>query len=139
MVLCSKSDTDACTDIGKVFSALQKHLLNERAQMNPEDISDRFCNLLGLSVQLANQVREVCRKARNLPGLDGRSPNTIVGACIYLVTQMFGRELSCKDIADAVSVSEATIKSAYRTLSEQVASVLTDEMKSKNMGDRLAH
>ncbi|KAL7752292.1 transcription initiation factor IIB [Sorochytrium milnesiophthora] len=113
-------------DIGKVFSALKQHLLSETTQMNPENISDRFCNQLGLSVPITRQVQDMCRKARSLPGLDGRSPNTIVGACVYLVTQSAGLDVSCRDIAEVVSVSEATIKSAHRILSDQVPGIAND-------------
>jgi transcription initiation factor TFIIB len=61
----------------------------------------------------------LCEKVAQKDMLAGRSPITIVAACLYFVSCLSENGCTSKDIADTCQCTESTLKNAYRILYEQ--------------------
>lgn len=48
--------------------------------------------------------------------LAGKSPISIVAACIYMVSSLSSEPAAAKEIADTAGCTEGTLKNAYKTL-----------------------
>ena len=86
------------------------------SQQSTDDYVARFCSHLNLSESIKNAAVAVVKKATDENILAGRSPLTVVGACIFLITQLSQTPKTEREISPVAGVSEATIRSAYRDL-----------------------
>lgn len=84
---------------------------------NAVDLVARFCNHLGLDMQITKCIEDVAAVLRDKGILAGRSPITVAATCIYLITRMLGQDVSAKKISAAAGVSDVTIKGSSRSLS----------------------
>ena len=55
-------------------------------------------------------------KVKGQGPLNGRSPLSISAAVIYMASELFGESRATKDIAQATSVSEGTVRSSYKLI-----------------------
>jgi transcription initiation factor TFIIB len=91
-----------------------------------ENLMPRACNKLGLEtyVQL---VAEECARVVTEQGIAaGRSPLSIAGACLYLVSHLMQNPRSPKEIGLAVEVSDGTIRTAYKLMHAQQDKIIKD-------------
>ncbi|KAI9138302.1 cyclin-like protein [Paraphysoderma sedebokerense] len=116
-------------EIGRVYKLLSAHLNTAIKGMDSADLMSRYCSNLGLPLEVQRASASVASKAKDLIGLSGRSPISIAGACIYMVSHLYGSPKSAKEIAPVVGVSDGTIKQAYKVLYSNRDTLLTDEMK----------
>lgn len=95
----------------------------------------RACTKLGLGTQV-QMVAEECADNVALHGIAaGRSPLSIAGACLYLVSHLMGFPKSPKEIGLAVEVSDGTIRTAYKLMYAEQHLVIKDDWIIKG-GDR---
>ncbi|EGV63495.1 transcription initiation factor IIB [Yamadazyma tenuis] len=123
------------TEIGKVFKIMDR-IIREKNAINPaafslvedniqttqtsaEDLIRRYCSHLGLGTQITNAAEYIARRCKELGVLAGRSPTTIAATVIYMANVIFGADLQPSKIADKTGVSEGTIKTSYRVITEQ--------------------
>ncbi|KAH7380082.1 transcription initiation factor-like protein iib [Pyrenochaeta sp. MPI-SDFR-AT-0127] len=100
-----------------------------------EVLMPRACAKLGLptSVQL---VAENCASIVTEQGVAaGRSPLSIAGACLYLVSHLMGHPKSPKEIGAAVEVSDGTIRTAYKLMHAAQDKIIQPSWLEKG-GDR---
>ncbi|GAA93702.1 uncharacterized protein L969DRAFT_96771 [Mixia osmundae IAM 14324] len=102
----------------------------------PEDTIVRFCNHLGMSAYIQSRGREVVRKVMNLGVLDGRSPVTVAGSCIYLTAHLFGEPRSARDIGEVAGVTDGTIRMAYRLIHPHLDEVIDQAWIDSGRADR---
>ncbi|KAL7005237.1 transcription initiation factor IIB [Cystobasidiomycetes sp. EMM_F5] len=74
----------------------------------------RFCSQLGLPPAIQSAAGEVVRKMDEHGDLAGRSPISIASACLYFTSHAFGVGKSVKEIAAVASISDTTVRTAYR-------------------------
>jgi transcription initiation factor TFIIB len=103
-------------EIGRCCTALKAKLQTSTSVMNSEDLMARFCSNLQLPNYVQKAGVDLVRRAKELGTLAGKSPISVAAACIYLVSYLFKSPRSTKDIANVAGVSEATIKTAYKSL-----------------------
>jgi transcription initiation factor TFIIB len=95
----------------------------------------RACTKLGLGTQV-QMVAEECADNVALHGIAaGRSPLSIAGACLYLVSHLMGFPKSPKEIGLAVEVSDGTIRTAYKLMYAEQHLIIKDDWILKG-GDR---
>lgn len=91
------------------------------------ELIGRACNKLGLSQVISLVAQEAAGRVSELGVAAGRSPLSITGACIYLVAHLMGQPRTPKDIGLAVDVSDGTIRTAYKLISQAVDKIIDDE------------
>lgn len=100
-----------------------------------ENLMPRACAKLGLptSTQI---VAEDCARIVTEQGVAaGRSPLSIAGACLYLVSHLMGHPKAPKEIGAAVEVSDGTIRTAYKLMHAAQDKIIQQSWLDKG-GDR---
>ncbi|KKA19301.1 Transcription initiation protein, partial [Rasamsonia emersonii CBS 393.64] len=82
----------------------------------PSDLCSRFCNLLDLPYQVTNVSMALSDRVTTMGDLAGRSPLSIVAACIYMASYLMGHGKTAKEISQVAHVSDGTIRGAYKQL-----------------------
>ena len=83
----------------------------------PQDMVERICNQLGIrNRSIVIYATHLAKNIVNIQELAGRSPLSTASACIYMAAHLVGQPRSYKDISKFASVSDATIKQAYKRL-----------------------
>jgi transcription initiation factor TFIIB len=119
-------------EFGRVFNSINKEVA-QLTNTNSEDISGRYCNSLGLRQNVANVVSLVCQRARGLTEMASRTPGTIAGASIYMMSHLLGDPRSAKDIAHMVKVTESTVRQAYKILRDNMSIVMDESLPKMDM------
>jgi len=65
-----------------------------------------------------NAAKYVADKIQEIQVATGRQPQTIAGVAIYMVSQLSTEKKTCSQIAEAVNITEQTIKQAYKDIYE---------------------
>ncbi|KAJ1666094.1 transcription initiation factor IIB [Coemansia sp. RSA 1813] len=118
-------------DVRKVFTLL-RHIAGTRTTVtSSEDLIMRFSSRLDLDNSVSIVVRMLSQKAKDLDNISGKNPITIAGACIYFVSQLFGKDCNAESISTVTGISESTIKSTHRILYENRKTILTPEILSR--------
>jgi transcription initiation factor TFIIB len=126
-------------DIGRVYKNLEKFLMkwsndsiqaieegggvanqsiaySATASTRPDQLCERYNNMLGGPFRVGRIAAELAQKTTPYEELAGRSPLSIAAACVYFASHLLGLGKSTKQIGEVASVSEATIKGAYKQL-----------------------
>lgn len=116
-------------DIGRCVKAMQP-FLEKQSTPNIEDFMARFCSHLRLKIEVQKAAIFFARRIKELGWLEGKSPLSIASAGIFMVSWLFddspGR--TAKDISFVSGVSENTIRSVYKDLYNQRASLVPPEL-----------
>ena len=103
-------------------SAAQQHsesALSAAAGATATSLVERYCSYLRLPRVIELAVTAVIEAAERLSVLDGRTPATLVGVCIYLCTQLAEEGRHAREwekIAMVTSTSVVTLRKAYKEL-----------------------
>ncbi|KAI8978612.1 cyclin-like protein [Pilobolus umbonatus] len=125
-------------EIGRCYKSLQAKLQTNTSVMNSEDLMSRFCSNLQLPNYVQKAGMDLVKRAKEVGTLAGKSPISIAAACIYLVSYLYRLPKSTREIAHVAGVSEATIKSAYKSLyAERDSLIDMEDIKSKSHGEGL--
>ena len=103
-----------------------------------EALCGRYCSNLGFlnAHQMEKISKALAAKSYSVKDLAGRSPLSVAAACIYMASHLMGDPRSTKDIATVAGVSDGTIKTAYKFLYHQRASLVeTSWLKPNGVGD----
>ncbi|KAF1947792.1 cyclin-like protein [Clathrospora elynae] len=105
------------------------------ASTSAASLMPRACAKLGLGTQV-QLIAEDCADRVDKHGVAaGRSPLSITGAVLYLVSHLMGCPKSAKEIGLAVQVSDGTIRTAYKLMVAEQDKIISDECIAKG-GDR---
>ncbi len=80
----------------------------------------------------------MANRATELGTLAGKSPISLVAACLYLVSSLSANPRSAKEIADVAGCTEATLKNAYKLLYESRNELLPADFKFSKSWSTLA-
>jgi transcription initiation factor TFIIB len=72
--------------------------------------------MLGLNFRIQSISQALAEKIPSIETLAGRSPLSNAAACIYFASNLLGQKTPSKEISQVASVSDATIKHAYKLL-----------------------
>lgn len=126
-------------EIGRIYKALEKFFTSQNIERNnavvsnggvpdanegytattstkPSDLCNRFCNLLDLPFQVTSVSVALSDRVTTQGNLAGRSPLSIVAACIYMTSHLMNHSKSAKEISQVAHVSDGTIRGAYKQL-----------------------
>ncbi|KAJ1560665.1 transcription initiation factor IIB, partial [Nowakowskiella sp. JEL0078] len=105
-------------DMGKCYKILQAEGLIAQQQV-PSTFDahiNRFCSQLSLPLEVKSGAKAVARRLQELGTLEGRSPITVVAACIFFVSSMLQEPRNIHLIAEIAGCADATLKHAYKLL-----------------------
>jgi len=143
-------------EIGRTFKILEAFMSKQMrdlpqtagngAVMNPSsfkqtksteasELIGRSCNKLTLSQQVSIIAQEAAARVTEIGVAAGRSPLSITGACIYLISHLMGQPRNPKEIGLAVEVSDGTIRTAYKLIWPALDKII-DEAWIRKGGDR---
>ena len=91
----------------------------------------RFCNQLQLPSKVSLIAMDCAKEMSEKGLLAGRSPLSIAGVAIYMITHLMGVPKTTKEIGDASGVSDGTIRTAYKTMYPQRMNVVKTEYLEK--------
>jgi transcription initiation factor TFIIB len=95
------------------------------------DLIGRATSKLGLEQSISIICEAAAARVTALGVAAGRSPLSITGACIYLVSNLMGFPRSAKEIGTAVDVSDGTIRVAYRLILDAKDRIIDDAWLQK--------
>jgi transcription initiation factor TFIIB len=141
-------------EIGRIYKALEKFFTAQNIERNnasggaessdnytattstkPSDLCSRFCNLLDLPYSVTSVSSSLSDRVTAMGDLAGRSPLSIVAACIYLASYLMGHGKSAKEISIVVHVSDGTIRGAYKQLYAERERLVDKEWIKDGKGD----
>lgn len=145
-------------ELGRIYKALEKFFTAQNIERNnavtsnggivdpnnnytattstkPSDLCNRFCNGLGLKYQVTSVSIALSDRVTTKGDLAGRSPLSIVAACIYMASYLMGDGKSAKDISQVAHVSDGTIRGAYKQLYAERERLIDPEWIKDGKGD----
>lgn len=140
-------------EIGRVFKQLESFLqkmggedkiakatgysqqYTAKGSTTADELCIRYCSNLGFrnAVRVESVARRLAEKSSEVSDLAGRSPLSVAAACIYMASHLVGEPRSTKQISVVSSVSDGTVKTAYRYLYASKDTILTKEVFSEEM------
>ncbi|PIA17226.1 transcription initiation factor IIB [Coemansia reversa NRRL 1564] len=121
-------------EVTRTLKVIKGKLDTETGMTSSNDLIERFCSNLKLDYETRRIARILSENARNLGDTTGKSPLSVAGACIYMATQLIGRERSPKDISTISGISELTIKCIYKILYNSRKALLTPDILKHGHG-----
>lgn len=112
--------------------------LKQQVQLDARQIADAAANRLSLPMDVINAARFVTDTITKLQIATGRQPQTIAGVALFMVTQLSTEKKFCSEIAEAVNITEPTIKQAYKDIYEFRSQIIPPWWKHKEPIDSLA-
>jgi len=103
-------------EIGRCYKALQPLFENPVQKISIDAYISRFASNLGLDNDVQKASLQLANKVMDLGVLAGKSPISLVSACLFYISSMSKVPVSAKDIAETAGCTEGTLKNAYRIL-----------------------
>ncbi|KAJ3048926.1 transcription initiation factor IIB [Rhizophlyctis rosea] len=104
-------------EIGRIFKVLSNSVLQKQSEeISLTSYIGRFASTLDLDQTIQRTTNTVCDRATARGTLAGKSPISIVAACLYFAANMSHKTVSSKQIAEVAGCTEATLKNAYKLL-----------------------
>ncbi|KAI8823588.1 cyclin-like protein [Fimicolochytrium jonesii] len=105
-------------EIGRNYKLLVGLLGKPGKEISMDSYIIRFSSALDLSQDVKRATSELLRRANDLGTLAGKSPISIVAACLYFVSCLCRENegKSAKEIAQVAGCTESTLKNAYKLL-----------------------
>ncbi|KAJ5918500.1 hypothetical protein N7454_000132 [Penicillium verhagenii] len=142
-------------EIGRIYKSLEKFFTTQNIERNkasggagdstdnytattstkPSDLCNRFCNLLDLPYSVTSVSASLSDRVTAMGDLAGRSPLSIVAACIYMASYLMGHSKSAKEISLVAHVSDGTIRGAYKQLYAERERLVDKEWIKDGRGD----
>ncbi|GAA0170664.1 general transcription factor [Lithospermum erythrorhizon] len=129
--ICSIANGASKKEIGRAKEFIVKQLKVEMGEsmemgtIHAGDFMRRFCSNLGMRHEEMKVVQETVQKAEEFD--IRRSPISIAAAIIYIITQLSpDTKKPLRDISNATTVAEGTIKNAYRDLYPHVTKIIPE-------------
>ncbi|CDW73110.1 transcription initiation factor iib [Stylonychia lemnae] len=110
---------------------------DERVIVKPWQLADQACNKLELGIDVNNAAKHTAEQIYKLEIATGRQPQTIAGVAVFIVSQLSTQKKSLSEIAESLSITEQTIKTAYKEIYEYRTVVIPPYWKHKESVDSL--
>ena len=105
-------------DVSRTYNCIVRILKIKIPIATPQNYISRLCGQLHLNGETQAIVKELLTEAGEKGLITGRSPLAIVGALIYIASNMTHDKRTQSEIALAANVTEVTIRNRYKELKE---------------------
>ncbi|MGV9203653.1 MAG: transcription initiation factor IIB [Promethearchaeia archaeon] len=100
----------------RCFRLIIRELNINMKASSPKNYISRFCADLNLSGKTLNRAAELIKLAKRHRITTGKSPSGLAGAALYVAAMQEGERRTQKEISNAASVTEATIRNRYKEI-----------------------
>jgi transcription initiation factor TFIIB len=107
-------------EVGKTFRFIARNLNIKLLPAGPVDYIPKFANKLNFSAATQTKAVEILKKAQNVELTSGRGPIGLSAAALYVASLLTGEKRTQREIADAVGVTEVTIRNRYKEIVEKL-------------------
>ena len=86
----------------------------------PENFVPRYGSMLGFKGETVSRARNIVKEAREKGITSGKSPVSVAAGGLYLDSLLEGEDVTQKELADTLDVTNNTIRKMYRQLAEEL-------------------
>jgi transcription initiation factor TFIIB len=103
-------------DVTKCYKMLSIGLPNQKIKTNMAEWVTTLWNRVEASALVEKASRALVEIVWEREMLTGRNPNTIAGACLYMIAVNTNEPLEYRTVAEAAGLAESTIRETYKRL-----------------------
>ena len=107
-------------DVRKSFYTLVRELKLKLPTRNPTSFVPKYANELNMPPEAEGLVNKALSTFSEHYTMSGKDPKGYVAGAIYLINEMKGLDITQKDIAETVGVTEVTLRSRYKELKKKL-------------------
>jgi len=116
-------------EIGRSYRYVARELGIRILPARPQDYVPRFASMLGLSDKVQVKAIQILKKAKKNEATSGKGPTGVAAAALYIAAVLLGEKRTQREIADAICVTEVTIRNRFKELVEKLG--IADEIEKK--------
>ncbi len=125
----SKASGITKRDIGKTYRYIARKLDIRILPAKPQDYIPRFGSLLGLNERVQVKAVKILDQATKHDVTSGKGPIGVAAAALYIAAVLEGNKKTQREVADAIGVTEVTIRNRYKEVVERLG--IKDEVEEK--------
>ncbi len=108
--------SESAKNVRRCYITLVKELKLKVPSINPISLISRFIVELGLNAEIENTTNKIISKyVKNIP-ISGKDPKGICAGSLYLACKIHNKNVTQKNVAEVVGVTEVTLRSRYKEL-----------------------
>jgi len=107
-------------DVRRSYRALIKELKLKAPNTDPSTLIPRYVTKLHLPIEVERLAMKVVKKFCNNYPISGKDPKGLVAGAIYLVCKIKNINITQKKLANAVGVTEVTLRSRYKEMNSRL-------------------
>ena len=116
-------------DIGKTYRYIARKLNVRILPAKAQDYVPRFGSLLNLSERVQVRAVDVLDEAAKHDVTSGKGPIGVAAAALYIAAVLEGEKKTQREVADAIGVTEVTIRNRYKEMVESLG--IKEEVEEK--------
>jgi len=116
-------------EIGRTYRYIARELHVRILPAPPQDYVPRFASMLGLSDKVQARAIQFLREAKKNEVTSGKGPTGVAAAALYIAAVLEGEKRTQREIADAIGVTEVTIRNRFKELVENLG--IEEEVEKK--------
>ena len=116
-------------DIGKTYRYISRKLNIRILPARPQDYIPRFGSLLDLDEIVQVRAISILDDATKFDVTSGKGPIGVAAAALYIAAVLEGRRKTQREVADAIGVTEVTIRNRYKEIIDHLG--IKDEVEEK--------
>jgi len=103
-------------EIGRTYRYIARELGIRILPSMPKDYIPRFASMLGLSDRTKVKAIRLLNEARKIKATRGKGPTGVAAAALYIAAVLGGEKRTQREIADAIGVTEVTIRNRFKEI-----------------------
>ncbi|MEM5814937.1 MAG: TFIIB-type zinc ribbon-containing protein [Candidatus Aenigmatarchaeota archaeon] len=107
-------------EVGRTYRYLARELKLRILPISPESFIPRFCSILGLSDKVQAKALEILKKVEKKGLSTGKGPTGVAAAAIYIASVLTGERRTQREIADALGITEVTIRNRLKEIATKL-------------------
>ncbi|MBR9682667.1 MAG: transcription initiation factor IIB [Candidatus Aenigmarchaeota archaeon] len=107
-------------EIGRTYRYIARELHIRILPAPPQDYVPRFSSMLGLSDKVQAKAIRFLKLAKKNEVTSGKGPTGVAAAALYIAAVLEGEKRTQREIADAIGVTEVTIRNRFKELIEKL-------------------
>jgi len=107
-------------EIGRTYRYISRELKIRILPAPPQDYVPRFASMLGLSDKVQAKAIRFLKLAKKNEVTSGKGPTGVAAAALYIAAVLEGEKRTQREIADAIGVTEVTIRNRFKELIEKL-------------------
>ena len=116
-------------EIGRTYRYISRELKIRILPAPPQHYVPRFASMLGLSDRVQAKAIQFLKEAKKNEVTSGKGPTGVAAAALYIAAVLEGEKRTQREIADAIGVTEVTIRNRFKELVETLG--IGEEIEKK--------